>query len=345
MKLSKEKIDSIVEKAIDNKKIFGAVLTLSRGDETIVSASGLAEPEGKYFIASVTKLYTASIIFNLVDNGKLSLDDPAYKYLPEDIVEGLHILRGTDFSREITIRHLLSNTSGLPDYFEEKTASGKSLMQTLASGEDIRWTPREAAELAKTLRPKFSPGKKGKAYYSDTNFQLLAMIIEKIERAKLGEILREYIFKPLKLDNTYLFEDVEDDSPAKIYSGSKAVRIPMAMKSFGADGGIVSTSEESVRFIKAYFDGKLFDKRHFERIFIWNKIYFPFQYGLGVARFKLPAFFKPFFNVFELVGHHGASGSFAYYCAEKDAYAAGTINQIKNPGAPYSLLFKALSTI
>jgi len=119
----------------------------------------------------------------------------------------------------------------------------------------------------------------------------------------------------------------------------------MAMTSFGPDGGIVSTANESMIFLKAFFNGKLFPKEYLDEMKDWNKIFFPLQYGIGIARFKLPRIFSPFKPVPKLIGHSGLSGAFAYYCPEKDIYLTGTVNQIHNAGLSYKLMIRILNNI
>jgi D-alanyl-D-alanine carboxypeptidase len=69
--------------------------------------------ESPFFIASIDKLYNAAIVMMLAEQGKLNLADPISAHLPADLTRGLHSLNGTDYSNKLTIRHLLSHTSGL----------------------------------------------------------------------------------------------------------------------------------------------------------------------------------------------------------------------------------------
>jgi CubicO group peptidase (beta-lactamase class C family) len=196
----------------------------------------------------------------------------------------------------------------------------------------------EIIKLSKTMKPKFPPGKKGKAFYSDTNFQLLGQIVETVSGLSLSEAYKEYILNPLGLKKTYLYGDINDTAPASFYYKDKIVTMPKAMTSFTSNGGIVSTAEENMIFLKAFFNGELFSKDNFNEMKVWNRIYPPFQYGMGLARFH-------FFGAYELIGHPGASGSFAYYCPNKNAYITGTINQIHKPSFSYKLIMRVLKTI
>ncbi|MGF1637914.1 MAG: serine hydrolase domain-containing protein [Cyclobacteriaceae bacterium] len=338
MGLSTDKVQRIVSKSIDRKNILGMVICLSKNDEVATFAAGNMTENQQYFIASVSKLYTSSIAFKLADNGTLKLDDRISKYLSEELIEDLHIYKGVDYSKEITIRHLLSNTSGLPDYFEQKQSNGRILKNDLIRGVDVKLTFEDIIKLSKEMSSVFPPGKKGHAFYSDTNYQILGQIIEKVSGSSMAEAYQKYIFDPLDLRQTYLYQDIEDGRPADLYYKNKVIRIPKIMSSFTSDGGIVSTARENMTFLKAFFQGQLFSLHHFDEMYRWNRIFYPFKYGMGVARFK-------FFGTYELLGHPGASGSFAFYCPKKDAFITGTINQIHKPGLPYRSILKILQTI
>jgi D-alanyl-D-alanine carboxypeptidase len=333
-----EKIRKIIERSVDNRKIFAALVCLSKGEETKTFAAGNVSTESQYFVASIAKLYTTSVVLKLNDSGKLGLDDKISKYISPDILDNLHCYKGHDYSWDITIKHLLSNTSGLPDYFEQKGRNGLSIKDQLFKGNDLKLDFEDIIKISKELSPQFQPGKKGKAFYSDTNFQLLGKIIETVTQNSIEEAYRKFIYLPLDLKKTYLYSDITDNKPADFYNKTQILKIPEIMSSFRSDGGIVATAEENMFFLKAFFEGKLFSKENFAIMMNWNRIFFPFKYGLGLARFK-------FFGTYELIGHMGASGSFAYFCPKKDAYITGTINQVANPGAPYTLILKVLKTL
>jgi len=345
MKIPELKLQRYLNKRVDNKTIFGTVISVSSGSEFWTGSSGNLNIQSQYYIASVTKLYITAIILKLTDEEKLDFEDKISKFLTDKIMENLHVFKEVDYSKELNVRHLLSNTSGLADYFEQERENGKSLKEELISKKDQKWTCEKAVQISKKMGARFKPGQKGKAYYSDTNFQLLGRIIENITGKNLSKALNDFIFNPLELKQTYLYQDVFDTTPSKFYYKDKPIHIPQAMSSFGADGGIVSTAGESLTFLRAFFEGKLFSKKYINEIQEWNNIFFPFQYGMGIAKFKLPRFFSPFKPFPELIGHPGSTGSFVYYCPKKDIYIAGTINQVHNKRLPYMIIIKIINTL
>lgn len=341
------KLQKVVDNTVDNKNVFGSSVRLEKGDGAYVfsGASGNLAPETQYFIASTTKLYVTAIIQKLRASGKLSLDDTISKFLPTPVVNGLHVYKGVDYSAAITVRQLLAQTSGIPDYFQGKQASGKSLEDELMAGQDRYWSFEDSVALSKRMKPPFAPGAKGKALYSDTNFQLLGRIIEVSTGKTIAQAMADLLFAPLGLRKTYLYTESSDPRPAPLYYKARPLPIPQAMTSFAADGGIVSTAGESMLFLKAFFGGRLFPPDYLAEMKVWNRIFFPLQYGVGLTKFQLPRLFLPFQPQPELLGHSGLSGAFAYYAPEKEIYLTGTVNQISNPSLSYKLMLQLLGQV
>jgi len=339
------KLQQIINNTIDNKSIFGTVLTVEKGNESWTGSAGNLTNEQPYFIASTTKLYITALILKLKAEGKLSLNDKISKFLSPEIMHKLHIFKQVDYSNALTFSNLLAHTSGLPDYFEDKGADGKSLLQKLQEGNDQSWTFEQTVEMSKKMPPKFAPDTKGKTHYSDTNFQLLGKIIENIYGKNIAEVMNDVIFQPLGLKQTYMYADAADKTPALMYFKNKHLDICKAMTSFGADGGIVSTSAETMVFLKSFFNGYFFPKSYLSELYTWNSVMFPLEYGVGIMKFQLPAIFTMFRKMPALIGHSGLSGAFAYYVPEKDVFLAGTVNQINNPGTSYKMLIQIVSSI
>lgn len=340
-----EILQTILDKSIDNKKIFGTSFCIKNKSEHWCGASGNLNIDSQFFIASTTKLYVTAIILNLKSKGVLDLDDKIAKYLDGTILKGLHNLNGKDYSSEISIKNLLAHTSGIPDYFQQKNKEGKSFESEITKGNDQFWTFEQAIAYSKQLNPLFVPNAKGKAHYSDTNFQLIGKIIENITEKSISDNFDELIFNPLGLSQTYLYMDIQDKRPKTLYFKSKELFIPKAMTSFGPDGSIVSTSSELMIFLTAFFNGKLFPKSFIEDLKSSNKIFFPMQSGIGIHRFKLPWFLNPFGTIPELFGHSGLSGTLAYHSPEKDLYVAGTVNQVAHPDTSFRLAIKLIQKV
>lgn len=332
----------VLNKLVDKKNVFGTSFSVKYAGQTWQGSAGNITNDQPYYIASTTKLFVTSIILNLHSQGKLQLDDPISKHLDSDIVSGLNRFKGAEYSFQITIRHLMAHTSGIPDYFQDKGRGKSSLENELKSGNDQTWTFDRAVERSKALSPLFPPETKGKAHYSDTNFQLLGKIIENITLKSFAENCDTSIIKPLGMAQTYLYQDDKDTRPINFYFKNNELRIPKAMTSFGPDGGIVSTSAGMLVFIEAFFTGKLFPKEYIASLQQWNRIFFPLESGVGIHRFKLLKIFNPTGSIPEIIGHSGLSGALAFYSPEKDLYIVGTVNQVANPDLSFKTAIKLI---
>lgn len=136
--IDNDKLDRIIEEITTKKYIYGAVFNVSKGDESEswCGASGNLTVDSRYYIASINKLISSSMVLKLITEGRLSLNDSLSKYLPESSMKGLHVYQGKDYSNDITILHMLSQTSGLPCYLEDKPAKGISIIKELEAGID-----------------------------------------------------------------------------------------------------------------------------------------------------------------------------------------------------------------
>ena len=339
------KLQSILDKSIDQKNIFGTTFAIKKDSLVWSGAAGDFSADQAYFIASTTKLFTTSIILNLKKNGKLKLEDKICDYLDNNTLQNLHIFKGKDYSREITIKDLLAHTSGLADYFQNKDVNGKSLEEEICSGKDQFWTFEQAIERTKSISPLFAPGTKNKAHYSDANFQLLGKIIENITQKSFDENCKILIIDPLQLEHTYLYLDSTDHNPKTLYFNSSELNIPKAMSSFKADGGMVSTNADMLIFIEAFFSGKLFPEEYLAEMQNWNKIFFPMRSGIGLHKFKLPWLFNPTGFIPYFIGHSGLSGALAFYSPKEKLFIVGTVNQVAHPDLSFKTMIKLTQVI
>jgi len=342
-----KKLQGVLNKQSGKGNVFNLVAAVQSFDSSIdfIGAAGIADPvtgapmtpQTPYFIASVTKMYTASIIIRLNQEKRLDLNAPITEYLPDSLTQAIHIYNGIDYSSRITISNLIAQTSGLPDHETDKLKGEISLLDDLKAGNDRYIDTTEAIQIVRKLSPKFPPGAGNKAYYSNANYRLLGAIIEAVTGKPMAENFRELICEPLGLHHTYLFDwktPRSDEIPATIYMKNAPVHVPRYLASNISDGGLVSTASECVTFLRAFFEGKLFDKSFLEKMMDWKPIFFPLHYGSGLMYFKLPRYFS-LTPMPEFIGHSGSTGSFAFACPSRSLYLAGTLNQIANPSKPF----------
>ena len=363
MKLSTQPFDSLNQKleflvtelVEKDSSVRNCVLSVMKNDSSCFwsGAAGIASQENQLpmtretqiYIASITKLYTATVIMKLYENGIISLDDPISKYLPEELYRGIHVYKGIDYSGKITIEQLLSHTSGIADYYSEKSKEGKSLFELFLEEPERTWTVDETIERArKDMEPNFPPGTD--ASYSDTNFQLLGKLIEIVTGKPLHEVYDDFLFGPLALKHTWLTnysksEPTTSSTPADVFYNNKIINTVRSNGSYWADGGIISTADECIIFLKALNEGHIVSLSTLKSMHNWHKLEFPFQYGYGTMYFELP----PSQNIPPLWGHSGSTGSFLYYSEEWNMYIAGTINQVEAETTPFKLMISVMQVI
>lgn len=289
-----------------------------------------AEPADLFYIASAAKPMTAAIVMKLYEEKKLDLDDRISKYLSKDLMTNLNVIANKDYSDSITIRQLLNHTSGIGDNWSNNNFLMSVLMDTSKF-----WTPEETVAFVKMNVPPLSiPGNEW--HYSDINYNLLGLIIEKITDKKLAAVYREYLLNPLKMEDTYrpFYENPDSLKISKFKSVSLLGDVNYSsFKSMSADwagGGLVSSTDDLNKFIRALFTGNIFNnKKTLELMLRGIEINNTMSYGLGLAIDNLDKEGQEGLSG-RLIGHTGASGAFMFYWKEKNISICGTINQAED---------------
>jgi D-alanyl-D-alanine carboxypeptidase len=306
------------------------------------------------YIASVTKIYIATTIMALSEHKVLALDDPIAKYVPADLINGIDVYHGHDYSRQVTIRELVSMTSGIPNYFTERGHDGKTMFDLFIENPGRSWTVDEMINRARTqLKAHFPPGTG--VFYSDTGYQLLGKIIESATHRPLGAVLADYIFRPLRLRHTWLVgspqpRGVASATAADVYYHAQNITAQRS-KDYWADGGIVSTAADMITFLKALNEGKLVSRQSLQAMHTWrtwNGSGAPVpgvQYGYGLWHFNLPGPLSALKKVFPTWGASGSTGSFLYYSQPLDLYIAGTVDSASTDMTPFLLMGGAMSLV
>lgn len=339
--LDQSTLDHIVQATI-KRNIFGAVIYISSEDNSIdlISASGNITLEDPYYIASINKLFLSSIVLRLYAEDLIHINHKISDFISEELISELHVHNGQEYSNDLTIAHLLSHTSGLPCYLTDKLADGRKVMVELEAGIDQPWPIDKVFQSVKRMKTHFPPGKNGKAKYSDTNFQILNLIIEAVTGMPVKIVLKN-LFKELNLHKTYVFENPLDDNFIPIFYKSKQIKIPQFLCSTQND--IISTAKDQMIFLKAFFNGFFFPRERLHEMEKWNNVFYPFKYGIGIQNFSLPRILSPFQPVPEMIGHSGSVGSLAFYVPEMEVYITGTTNQQAQPNIAFQAIIKLLT--
>ncbi|MPZ52095.1 MAG: serine hydrolase [Acidimicrobiia bacterium] len=301
-----------------------------------------------HFIASTTKLYTTAAIMQLRDEHAFTLDTQVADLLGEDQMRGLNVHDGHDHGSAVTLRELLTQTSGIPDYFEQTRPDGTTLLADMVRS-DVAWTFDDAIEAARAMPSRFAPSTPGKAQYSDTNFQLLGRVIEVATGVTYEKAIRRRVIEPLDLNGTWLFTPDtlhRYGEVAPTMYGRTPLRIPNALASTGPDGGLVSTAADGLRFLRAFIGGELFPAGYLaEMTSNWNRIFAPLEYGIGMMRFAPPRWYSPLTPTPAMIGHSGLSGTVLFHIPRLALFAFGTVNQFRNRSLPFRLLLRLMGHI
>jgi D-alanyl-D-alanine carboxypeptidase len=256
--------DTRIQRLLDNWRERADVpaVTLAVVDasgSTFVAASGTAErgsdgaavtADAQFRIASITKMFVATVVLQLAEEDRLDIDRPVADYLPE-------------FAHDprITVRQLLNHTSGIPDY-----GRTKEFNEGLIADRDRRWTTDEVLALVAAVRPDFDPGTD--YLYSNTGYILLGQVIEAVTGSTWAVEVRRRILEPLQLTHTFAagmepvpggvlpgYIDVDMDGDVEnVETGNPWTSLETTE---GAAGAMVSTAGDLATFAKALFGGRL----------------------------------------------------------------------------------------
>lgn len=331
-------LQSLVEAECAQANTHGILLRVFSGNGRVdfKGGAGAAEPASRFPIASIAKMFTATLIIQLVEEGRINLDQRVQRILTDVDLSGLHVVNGVDHGPALTIGHLLHQTSGLADYFE------RDLAIDMKENKDRRYDLGDVLQMTKALLPQSAPDR-GRSYYSDTNYQLLGAVIEAVIGQTYDQAMQSRICQPLGLMQTGVLQGTDIGLP--VYYRDKRLEIPQSLASMTSDGGIISDLDDMSVFLKAFMQGQLFSQESGEQMRHWNRLFFPIQYGYGLMRIKLPRWMTLFRATAELIGHSGASGAFAFYAPAEDMYLIGTFNQLDAPRRPIGFMLRVLNMI
>ena len=338
--LEKENIKSGILHVYSESRDIDIQLTESKEDTISINHP--------FYTASVTKMFTATAIGILKDQNKLNFEDKIAGYLPDSLITNLHVLGGKNYSEELTIANLLQHTSGLPDYFTDETNDGSpNIINQLLMKPNKLWSTGELIQFSKEkMTPHFVPSKG--YHYTDTEYVLLALIIENVSGLSLDEFFKQHIFQPLKMHSSYVnlkSSSIKNKLPiVKFYASQYELS---SLKSLSADwggGGLVSTTHDLIAFLKAFNTDKIVKKETRLAMQNWVTETKGMEYGFGIRQVSIDKLTNTKSDL-QLIGHSGSTASFLWYCPQLDTYISGTFNQLEVSKSALILVYKILTMI
>ncbi len=298
---------ALVRKAVEQNEVPGAIALVARDGQIIRhEAFGVRDIEERLpfttntlcWIASITKPVTVAAAMTLIDAGKIGLDDPVEKYLPEFTEQkdtnGLH--------QVFTIRHLMSHTSGLvPNPPTRRSA------WPIGGPLDDTWLEQNLPEIIRTIarsQLRFKPGSKFE--YSNSALFVLGRVIEVVSGKPYAEFVKEKVLGPLRMNDTYYAPPVgEAKRVAKIYALRDGKRETIfqfnpavKISNTAPDGGLFSYPAQFVPFLQMFLDN---DGRVLSRAAV-KEMLTPQPHGWGLGWSLQDGLFM----------HEGSSGTLAW---------------------------------
>lgn len=339
--LPAEKITAILEKYVE-RGLPGITFLARKGDQYWEQQRGMADLEKNRTIKpcmvwpgySITKMYTATVILKLKEEGKINLDKPIAGYLPANIVARV------PGAAKITVRHLLNHSSGIENFWNNSRYISGYLDDPKRS-----YTVNDYLDAAQERL--FEPGTD--AGYSNTNYLLLALIIDQVTGKPHQQAYEKYITQPLGLTGTYykqlpavqmnsnspkLYADTDGEGQLTEYTENSFIQFK---NEFGSNG-ILATPKNYVDFLYALTHTKVLANKTFNEMKTWVRGSVGSEvYGLGFENFNIGGK--------EVYGHSGNSfggRTLMVYAPEKELTFFIGVNAGAELGGPVVIHFAHL---
>ena len=283
----------LIETAVRSGKVSAAALHVHQAEYTLSRGFGKAEgPDTIFLLASISKPMTVTAVMLLSDRGELRISDPVHKFIPE--------FRGIERER-VTIRHLITHTSGLPDMLPENTDLRK------------RHAPLKDFVAATCKTPLlFEPG--SEVRYQSMGILLAAEVVERITGTPLRAFIHKEVFEPLGMHRTFLGLDrhrISETAQCQVTGDDDWNWNSRYWRDLGAPwGGVHSTAPDVTRFLEAFLklDGRVLKPETAASMLV-NQTGLPARWGFGwmiePGKFGKHCSRRTF-------GHYGSTGTVAW---------------------------------
>lgn len=264
------KIDSLLNTYLEANNFMGSI-ELSYDGKTVyknavgfsdIKASKKVDSVTKYRIGSASKIFTATLIFKALEENKLTLNKTIETFFPK--------LKNAS---KITIAHLLQHRSGIHNFTKDNFLEYHTQYKSTS----------EMLSMISNYKSDFEPNEKGD--YSNSNYFLLSLILEKTYKSTYKDLIQDKICKPLKLYDTYVGNEINinnNEAYSYIYDKEWSIFPETNMSILKGSGSIVSTSKDINTYIEALFTGKLISIKSLSLMKTIKD-----HYGMGLFRYKI----------------------------------------------------------
>lgn len=288
------------------------------GDHTVNVCEPANSDTQRFHIASIGKLFTAVIVLRLVERGVCALEDPITRWVEPQRVIGLF----ADDPSTVSLKSLLMHRSGAADYFEGKDRSGVPFVKRVIQEPDRYWSPDD---LLAYVREHMKPvGRVGERFhYGDTGYLLITLAVESMTGMPFREWLKRDLLDPLELHATqamiYDWPEAERlNVDSVMFDGVNLARA-RSLSCDRADGGIVSTPNDLIRFDQALERGQLISAEHLALMkHEQGKFRAGIHYGLGMMSVHFEEFFFLMRKFPRCTGHIGITATHLFYDPDHD---------------------------
>ncbi|MCK5440432.1 MAG: beta-lactamase family protein [Maribacter sp.] len=309
------------------------------------ASGGSVDNNYRFRTGSITKTFTATVILQLMEEGMLKLDDVYLDSLnskTKTFFKELMLIDGINYSHSVTIKNLLQHRSGIRDYFADDNRFLKYIMNFPDQNWQWKTIMEKYFEYHLNEKGVFKPGKD--FYYSDTNYLLLAILIEDLTNMSFHEVLEKRILNPLSLNDTYLefYQNKKGSTPIIFpFHGTHALKNVNTSFDWGG-GGLISSANDLDVFIRSLLTGQLFNDVETLQLMVTfeqDTMNPPskkrkFSYGMGLQQKKIGGH--------NFIGHNSAYGGMMFYDLDTKFSVILAINQASAPHKSEWLLKKTV---
>lgn len=301
------------------------------GGHTKTIADNSVQAGQPVYMASVGKLFTAVLIAMLCEQARLAFEYRICDLLDPELLNGLHVFKGKEYTDQIRIKHLLNHTSGLPDYFADKPARGTRMAEQILTKPECTYQPREVVAWSKeNLKAKFPPGKG--FHYSDTGYHLLGLVIETVTGMPFQNALSQWIFEPVDMKQAFLIGhslpfEANPYPVAGVYFGDKNIIGYRSLSVDYAGGGITAPLDDLLKFMQALTHQRLLSEQTLRKMDDCARFAPGIDYGYGMMRIHPVPLLMP--ERYSCWGNAGSTGAFMFYHPGLDTTLIGSLNQFR----------------